>query len=50
LRAELLATGAAREARLTLEDLRSAEAIYLGNSVRGLLPAHWIHRPSKDAT
>ncbi|WP_172121719.1 MULTISPECIES: aminodeoxychorismate synthase component I [unclassified Devosia] len=50
LRAELLATGAAREARLTLDDLANADAIYLGNSVRGLLRASWIHRPSKDAT
>jgi len=39
LRADLLASGRAREARLTLADLESADAIYLGNSVRGLVPA-----------
>ncbi len=39
LRAELLASGRAIEARLTLEDLGNAEAIYLGNSVRGLVRA-----------
>ncbi|MGV8853394.1 MAG: aminodeoxychorismate synthase component I [Devosia sp.] len=42
LRAELLATGQAEEAVLTLADLGSAEAIWLGNSVRGLLPAQWV--------
>ncbi len=36
LRAELLATGKAKEANLTLADLDHAEAIYLGNSVRGM--------------
>ncbi|MGE0855290.1 MAG: aminodeoxychorismate synthase component I [Hyphomicrobiaceae bacterium] len=36
LRAELLADGRAKEARLTLADLKGADAIYLGNSVRGL--------------
>ncbi|GLQ58174.1 aminodeoxychorismate synthase component I [Devosia nitrariae] len=41
LRAELIATGQAREARLTLADLETAEAIYLGNSVRGLMRARW---------
>jgi para-aminobenzoate synthetase/4-amino-4-deoxychorismate lyase len=50
LRAELLHTGAAREACLTLDDLRSAQAIFLGNSVRGLLPAQWIDAPAKDPT
>ncbi len=39
LRAELLACGQAREAVLRRADLRAAEAIYLGNSVRGLQPA-----------
>ena len=42
LRAELLATGRAREAVLTPDDFDSAEAIWLGNSVRGLLRAHWV--------
>lgn len=39
LRAELLATGSAVEARLTLQDLQTAERVYLGNSVRGLMKA-----------
>ncbi len=42
LRAELLATGKAKEAVLTLDDLRSAKVAYLGNSVRGLVPAQLI--------
>lgn len=39
LRAELIAEGRAREARLTLADLAAADAVYLGNSVRGLVRA-----------
>jgi para-aminobenzoate synthetase/4-amino-4-deoxychorismate lyase len=39
LRRELLATGRAQEAVLTLEDLTRAEHVFLGNSVRGLLLA-----------
>jgi para-aminobenzoate synthetase / 4-amino-4-deoxychorismate lyase len=44
LRAELLESGRAREARLTVADLTethlaSSGRVYLGNSVRGLLPA-----------
>jgi para-aminobenzoate synthetase/4-amino-4-deoxychorismate lyase len=39
LRADLLASGQAREAVLTLKDLESADEVYLGNSVRGLLVA-----------
>lgn len=42
LRAELIATGRAREARLTLADLEAADAVYLGNSVRGLMRAQWM--------
>ena len=42
LRAELIATGRAIEQLLTLADLEAAEAIWLGNSVRGLLRAQWI--------
>ena len=42
LRAELIATGKAIERSLTLADLESAEAIWLGNSVRGLMRAEWI--------
>jgi len=39
LRAELIAQGKAREMRLTLDDLSRADAVYLGNSVRGLVKA-----------
>jgi para-aminobenzoate synthetase/4-amino-4-deoxychorismate lyase len=39
LRAELIAEGKAQEAVLTLADLQSADKVFLGNSVRGLVPA-----------
>ena len=39
LRAELLASGRVVEAPLVLADLESADAVYLGNSVRGLCRA-----------
>lgn len=39
LRADLLERSEAREAVLTLDDLARAEEVYLGNSVRGLVPA-----------
>ena len=39
LRAELIAAGRATEAVLTLPDLRAARRIFLGNSLRGLIPA-----------
>ena len=39
LRADLVASGRAEEARLTLADLEGADAVYLGNSVRGLVRA-----------
>lgn len=42
LRAELIASGKAEERVLTLADLEAADAIWLGNSVRGLLRAEWI--------
>jgi para-aminobenzoate synthetase/4-amino-4-deoxychorismate lyase len=42
LRAELIATGKAVERVLTLKDLEAADAVYLGNSVRGLVPAQLI--------
>ncbi|KKB76202.1 hypothetical protein VW29_20880 [Devosia limi DSM 17137] len=42
LRAELLANGQAEEQTLTLADLATADAIWLGNSVRGLLRAEWV--------
>ncbi|MGE0055763.1 MAG: aminodeoxychorismate synthase component I [Hyphomicrobium sp.] len=39
LRADLIARGKAREVQLTLDDLSRADAVYLGNSVRGLMKA-----------
>jgi len=39
LRSELIAAGKALEAVLTLEDLARADAVYVGNSVRGLVRA-----------
>lgn len=42
LRAELLDTGKAREQRLTPTDLETADAIWLGNSVRGMIRGRWI--------
>jgi len=42
LRAGLLDMRAAFEADLTLDDLAAAEAVYVGNSVRGLVPVHLI--------
>ncbi|MHA6299552.1 aminodeoxychorismate synthase component I [Devosia sp. CAU 1758] len=44
LRAELIAQGKAEEQVLTLAHLHAAEAIWLGNSVRGLIRAHWADR------
>lgn len=44
LRADLLETGRVVEARLTLDDLASADRVYLGNSVRGLVPAAPLER------
>ncbi|ODT72744.1 MAG: aminodeoxychorismate synthase, component I [Pelagibacterium sp. SCN 63-23] len=48
LRAELLARGEAVERVLTLADLAAAEAIFLGNSVRGLVRADWIKEHDDD--
>lgn len=42
LRAELIAEKRAREEVLTLADLQGADAVYLGNSVRGLVRAERI--------
>jgi para-aminobenzoate synthetase/4-amino-4-deoxychorismate lyase len=42
LREQLIAEGKAHEAVLTPRDLASADKIYLGNSVRGLVPAGHI--------
>ena len=39
MRAELLASGRAKEAELTAADLEAAETVYLANSVRGLVRA-----------
>ena len=39
LRGEMLDDGKASEAVLTLGDLRSAKALFVGNSLRGLIPA-----------
>ncbi|AVF03629.1 MULTISPECIES: aminodeoxychorismate synthase component I [Devosia] len=49
LRAELLATGQAEERVLGLADLRAADAIWLGNSVRGLVRAEWVELENPDA-
>jgi len=42
LRAELIETGRAIEKTLTMNDLVAADNIYLGNSLRGLIPASLI--------
>lgn len=42
LRQEMLETGRAREYVLTPDDLLAAEAIWLGNSVRGLVRAEYV--------
>ena len=39
LRRDLIASGKAQEAVLTLDDLKRADAVYVGNSVRGLVKA-----------
>lgn len=44
LRAELLASGAAQEAQLTLDDL--ADGFFLGNSLRGLVAAQLVEHPA----
>lgn len=42
LRARLLAEGRAEEAVLGLEDLENAEELWIGNALRGLLPARLV--------
>ena len=49
INASLLATGRAVEHVLTLADLETAEAIWLGNSVRGLIRGEWIKTPGDPA-
>jgi para-aminobenzoate synthetase/4-amino-4-deoxychorismate lyase len=49
LRAELLASGQAREAALFPRDLEAGNAVYLGNSVRGLVRAEPIEIPISKA-
>ena len=39
LRAELVETERAKEKTLTIKDLLTADKVYLGNSLRGLIPA-----------
>ena len=50
LRADLLARGLAEEKRLTPADLARADAVYLGNSVRGLVPAEPLGVPAQRAS
>jgi para-aminobenzoate synthetase/4-amino-4-deoxychorismate lyase len=45
LRSELLASGKAEEAVLSLDDLAGTDAVYIGNSVRGLVKAEPLHPP-----
>lgn len=49
LRRRLLRTGQAREARLNLADLQGAEALFVGNALRGLLRAELADAPPPDA-
>ena len=44
LRAELLASSGCREGVVTLADLRNADAIWAGNSVRGLIRCHLVRQ------
>ena len=43
LRQELIAQGYVKEARLSLTDLQDAQALQMGNSLRGLIPAKLIN-------
>jgi para-aminobenzoate synthetase/4-amino-4-deoxychorismate lyase len=49
LRAELVEEGHAIEAPLTPADLARATRIFLGNSLRGLVPAFLTHDPGRDS-
>ncbi|KZL22094.1 Aminodeoxychorismate synthase component 1 [Pseudovibrio axinellae] len=46
-RAGLLDYGYAEEADLTLQDLKEADVLYVGNSLRGLIPASLVCESSK---
>ena len=46
LRAEMLDEGRARQAVLTLDDLTAAKALFVGNSLRGLIAARLARSPS----
>ena len=46
LRRDLIAQGKAKEAVLTLDDLARADAVYVGNSVRGLVRAEPVAAPA----
>ena len=48
LRAELLEIGRAEEAVLAFSDILTADRIYLGNSVRGLVPACLLDKQELD--
>ena len=50
LRQELIEQGQAREAILTLDDLSRASAIWLGNSVRGLVPSAPVEAVKTERT
>jgi branched-subunit amino acid aminotransferase/4-amino-4-deoxychorismate lyase len=45
LRGELLESGQCVEGMLTLGDLENAKEVFLGNSLRGLIPAHCFPPP-----
>jgi len=42
LRQDLLASGKSTESNLTLPDLETADEIFVGNSLRGLMPARFV--------
>ena len=46
LRSEMLATGQARESVLRADDLARARAVFVGNALRGLIPARWRAHPA----
>ena len=44
LRAQLIADGNAREAMINMGQLAAARKLFVGNSVRGLIPAIWVDK------